>query len=144
MNRHQDIYNTVLSTEVMLPAFDAFIPKIESEMQRQLNRWPTKDFATWENREQEKIRNFIQSRPAYTMQYFDDFFELGGIYELQLSSNQPDATSFDLNSLVNLTTDFRGKYFKNIPILLTAKTTSSEAYFSHSIQFKLTLRKIRT
>ncbi len=129
-NRHQDLYNTVLSTEEMLPAFDGFIPKIETEMQRHFKRWSTNNFTNWQKEEQTKIRNFISNRPAYTMQYFDDYFELGGLYELVLDSNQPDVTNFELNSLKNLSTNFKGKYFKNIPIVLTANTTGN-LYFSH-------------
>lgn len=129
-NRHQDLFNTVLDQETMLPKFDTFINKIEREMPLHFERWPSNNFPNWENKEQEKIRTFIRGRATYATQYFDDFFELGGTYDLQLDSNYPDLTTFELNSLEKIANDFVGIYFKAIPITVTANKIDA-AYFNH-------------
>jgi len=129
-NRHQDLFNTVLGTATMLNAFDTFITEIETEMPAHFDRWPSNNFSNWENKEQEKIRNFINERAFYSTQHFNDFFELGGTYELELDTNYPDLVTFELNSLKNISTGFKGNYFKTIPISLTAKRMN-HLYFSH-------------
>ncbi len=129
-NRHQDLFNTVLGTTTMLNAFDTFITEIEREMPAHFDRWPSNNFSNWENKEQEKIRNFINERAFYSTQHFNDFFELGGIYNLELTANYPDLVTFELNSLKDIPTGFRGSYFKTIPISLAAKRIDN-LYFNH-------------
>ena len=130
LNRHQDLYNSVLSPAKMGPAFEAFATSIEPEMAAHLERWPTKTFERWQTTELTKIKDFIQERPPYSMQYFDEFFELNGLYPITISSNMSMAGTIDLNSLKTISTDFEGQYFKSIPITVEAKPLPNY-YFSH-------------
>ncbi len=129
-NRHQDLFNTVLDKESMLPKFNTFINKIEMEMPLHFERWPSNNFLNWETKEQDKIRAFIRERAAYSTQYFDDYFELGGTYDLQLQSNYPDLTTFKLNSLAVVPNEFEGTYFKTIPVTVTANKIDA-AHFNY-------------
>ena len=129
LNRHQDLYNTLFSKKTMLPAFEIFTITIDAEMGNHLERWPTIDIGQWHNIELEKIKTFIKDRPAYSMQYFDSFFDLNGLYSISISSNI-STSKFDLNSLRDLSDNFKGQYFKKIPITVAAKPIPNY-YFSH-------------
>ncbi len=129
-NRHQDIYNTTLHPEIMLPAFNEFVFRVEDEMPHHFDQWPSATFENWENVEIENIRNFIKERPAYAMQYMDDFFDLGGLVNLKIDQNITEAGIIHLNSLDNIDIDKNWIYFKHVPILLEAKPLPGY-YFNH-------------
>lgn len=128
LNRHQDLFNTVLSSDQMLPAFQEFIKEITSEIALQLDRWPTNTFENWQTKEQGKIIEFIENRALFSMQHYDEYFQLGGIYELTLKGDNNDLVSFDLNSLTQLSTGFQGKYFKKVPITISAKEMNDKHF----------------
>ncbi len=129
-NRHQDIYNTYFDPSEMLPVFNAFVETIDSEMPNHFDRWPSASYENWENVEQEKIVNFINNRPAFAMQYMDEFFELGGINNIQISQNLEDAGTIRLNSLENISLNRSWKYFKGVAIHLEAEAFTGY-YFRH-------------
>ena len=130
LNRHQDLYNTDFSTDSLLQAFYQFTDTIRPEINRQLERWPTNTMEEWETKEILKITTFIKERPDYSTYYFDDFFDLGGTYNLEVSIDNIENGTIHLNSLKDIKPNFKGDYFKQIPITLTAISKPGK-YFRH-------------
>ncbi len=130
INRHQDLYNTVWHPDNFTNSFDSFISSIEKEMESHLIKWPTTDIETWRDVELEKIRSFINERPSYSMQYFEEYFNLNGTYNLTITSNLPEAGRITLNSLNDIPMEFNGIYFKEVPIRIISESNPN-FYFSH-------------
>lgn len=130
MNRHQDLFNTVMSSDSMLFALETYVNQIDSEMMRHFNRWPDLTYEDWKSQEIKKIEEFMQDRPFFAAKYMDEFFDLGGIYNLTINEDIAGAATYKLNSLANLNAGFSGAYFKNIPISLSLSPRPS-LFFKH-------------
>ena len=76
-------------------------------------------FSQWEN-EVNIIRDFANNRIGFLTQYFRNYFGISGMFNLNLSINNPDAGSIQLNSLTINESSCQGEYFDFIPVSLTA------------------------
>ena len=130
LNRHQDLYNTDFSGDSIIVALDAFTDTISSEMMLHLERWPTIDFEQWEGEELDKIKTFVRDRPDYSIQFYMDFFEVTGTFNLTVTSENHDFGDIYLNSLDALRSDFQGIYYDNIPITVTSVPIEGK-FFRH-------------
>lgn len=123
LNRHQDLLNTVLSTESLQASFADFEAKVDGEMMQHLAQWPTLTYDDWKTVQLQRIKDYMADRPTFSMQHFETNFLLDGIYNLSLTSNQSDA-SFELNSLRDVALGFEGRYFFDIPIRIKSVQVS--------------------
>jgi len=128
LNRHQDIFNTILKADHFESALDELINRLRPEMSQHFSRWPDRDFETWEDVRIEKIREYIMNRPKMARQFLSSYFSLDEYYELQIIDSEHG--NIKLNSLDTLDQAFIGHYFCDIPIDLTARADDGY-YFSH-------------
>ncbi len=76
IRRYALYINTYFNPERLLPIYDAMIAEIESEMPRQLDRWPRPaNYASWEDHV-DMLRQIIIEKPEIEKNHLREFFGL--------------------------------------------------------------------
>jgi hypothetical protein len=76
-------------------------------------------YGDWQN-ELDKIIDFTDNRISSLAGYYRSYFGINGMFNLNLSINNTEAGSVQLNSLTIDTASWQGEYFDFIPVSLTA------------------------
>ncbi|MBP1670281.1 MAG: hypothetical protein H6Q21_2647, partial [Bacteroidetes bacterium] len=97
---------------------DSLKQNITKEMQYHVNRWGG-SMSNWQS-EIEVARNWSVQRPAYMMQYLQDYFSLGTPYDVKITSDSHRKTFVSVNEIPIHDTLFEGKYFSNREIRIKA------------------------
>jgi len=118
INRFADLLNTnFLPTEV-----STVISKIKSviapEIGRHLQRWEL-DASGWYNKVAQ-LDAYATQRQGYMRVYLIQHFNLSGMVQVEINNLNPGTGSVRLNSISLEQESWRGAYFKNIPIQLSA------------------------
>ncbi len=119
INRFADHLNTIFSTQNVLFKIDSIKNKLNYEMPFHVDRWKSNNLKRWE-RNVTILKNFATYRPAYVRKHLMEKFNLNDTIEVRITGIDNNKGKITLNSL-HLKSDFRGYYFKNIPIKITAK-----------------------
>ena len=128
LNRHQDIFNTILEPNFLESALDELVDKLRPEMESHFDQWSDNDFENWESQRVEKIRNYISKRPEYSRNFLLDYFNLPNAFELTIPATENGQVN--LNSLLGITDDFSGFYFCGNNIKLSV-IPDAGYFFSH-------------
>ena len=76
-------------------------------------------YGEWQN-EVNIIKEFAENRITPLAGHFRSYFGINGMFNLNLSINNTEAGSVQLNSLTIDTASWQGEYFDFIPVSLTA------------------------
>ena len=76
-------------------------------------------YSDW-NGQVDIIRDFANNRQSFLVQHFRSYFGIPGMFNLNISINNTEAGSVQLNSLTIDSSNWQGEYFDFIPVKLTA------------------------
>src|SRR5690606_36366320 len=92
---------------------------IKPEIPDNFKRWGTPGPSTWET-SVEAMKTFAHYRPQYMRNHINQQFINAGIYDLKISVIPVEAGNVKLNTIEVGGDLWQGKYFKNVPVSLTA------------------------
>ena len=126
INRFADLLNTTLSVSAATEKLDEHIAAYQPGVSEHFSRWPPS--FNWTN-EVERIRGYLQARPAAVRGHIANKFGLTGMVNLTVSVTNTNQGFVSVNSLkiesstagvgTNIA-NWSGTYFKGIPVALQA------------------------
>jgi hypothetical protein len=118
VNRFADLMNSTFLSEQVNKAIDEKRDMISYEITSHLQRWNAGTQATWLNNV-EVMKTFASARPGYVFGHISKKF---GFQPQEIITVNSDATAgtIQLNSLNLNSFPWKGAYFPNVPITLTA------------------------
>lgn len=133
INQFADEFNGRFKASNVVAHVDSVANTVSPEITQHFAHWSNWDnrsdhwknqnmlstFSQWEN-EINIIRDFANNRIGFLAQYFRNYFGISGMFNLNVSINNPDAGSIQLNSLTINESSWQGEYFDFIPVSLTA------------------------
>ncbi|MDO8953188.1 MAG: CotH kinase family protein [Draconibacterium sp.] len=120
INRFADMLNTTFVGSSVVSKIDSMAAIIQPEIQRHNSRWGTPSQGGWQNAVQ-TMRNFALNRVPYVQNHINQQFVKAGIFEVTISNFPVAAGSIKLNTIEIAGEAWKGKYFENVPVSLTAK-----------------------
>jgi hypothetical protein len=112
--------NTTFVGALVVNKIDSIAAIIQPEIQRHYNRWGAPSPVGWQNSVQ-TMRNFAMNRISYVQSHINQQFIRAGIFEVTISNFPSAAGSIKLNTIEVAGDSWKGKYFENVPVTLTAK-----------------------
>ncbi|WP_313384629.1 CotH kinase family protein [Chishuiella sp.] len=129
INRFADLMNSIYKPEYVINLIDLMQNNLRQEMPKNISRWNLiTSMDEWE-RNVELMRQFARLRPDIQKTQLNDYFKLGGNYELNVITNNKSLGFVKVNSIeINNTTigidddyqSWKGDYFINNPVILEA------------------------
>ena len=120
INRFADMMNTTFVGTSVVSKIDSISAILQPEIQRHSNRWGAPSLGGWQNSVQ-VMRNFALNRVPYMQNHINQQFVHAGTFEVTLSNSPSIAGSIKINTIEVSGDSWKGKYFENVPISLTAK-----------------------
>ncbi|MCK9426186.1 MAG: CotH kinase family protein [Ignavibacteriaceae bacterium] len=114
------LLNTTFSPDSTLLLLNKIQDEIAPEITRHTTKWKNTMQYNWTSNIS-RIRTFISLREAYMRLHLISKFQLGGLSNLTLTVNDSLGGRVSLQSYTIAKTSFTGKYFKTVPIKLSAK-----------------------
>ena len=129
IQRLASMTNTIFHPDRVGTIFDSLLAMVEPEMERHISRWgmPYRPSYDWDVGY--TMPRFTQTRPDSIRLFTMWRFGISGLYDLEASVSDPAHGKIRAAG-IDLPPDFTGKYFRNIPLRLTAIPASGYA-FSH-------------
>ena len=133
INHFADEMNTRFKADNVRNHVNSIANSVSSEISRHYAHWSTWNnlspywqtrnmnltYSDWQN-EVDKILDFTDNRIPSLAGHFRSYFGINGMFNLNLSINNTDAGSIQLNSLTIESANWQGEYFDFIPVSLTA------------------------
>ena len=133
INHFADEMNTRFKADNVRNHVNSIANSVSSEISRHYSHWSNwnnrspywqnqfmlSSYWEWQN-EVDKILDFTDNRIPYLAEHFRSYFGINGMFNLNLSINNTDAGSIQLNSLTIESANWQGEYFDFIPVSLTA------------------------
>lgn len=126
VNRLADEMNSRLQPDHIHQLVDSLAAIIAPELPRHFARY-NRDFAGWQPR-LDRIKDYASRRPAAMKQHLLEVFALPAFHTLHLTNPEPAAGYVQLNSLTLTAADWRGDYFEDVPVHLTAVARPGYAF----------------
>ena len=133
INQFADEMNTRFKADNVRTHVNSIANSVRSEISRHFAHWSNEDNRSpyWQNQymlssdgewqnEVNKILEFTDNRIPLLANHFRNYFEINGMYNLNISINNTEAGSVQLNSLTIDSSNWQGEYFDFIPVTLTA------------------------
>lgn len=127
-NRHQDLFNTLMSEENFAKELNDMVEILDPEMPRQFQKY-VGTYDDWVNYYIARMHLYIEERPSYARLFMDQYFDLGGEANISISSSHPDVTYITLNTLDSIDLPFEGYYFQDVPIDLSTNALDATLIF---------------
>lgn len=127
INRFADLLNTVFSSENAVSTVEQMSALYENEMEEHIKRWGYPiSYSAWESYVN-TMKTFADERPQHLIEQLTEQFDLNGMSDIKLISNQEQGyirvNRLDVNDqYVDLLRDgsWIGKYFNGVPVKLKA------------------------
>ncbi|MBV5315231.1 MAG: CotH kinase family protein [Prolixibacteraceae bacterium] len=119
VNRFADMLNTTFVAESVVKRIDSIAAIIKPEIKQHYQKWKTPSPEEWEKAVQ-TMRFFAQKRVYHVQNHINQQLKLGGIHEVTISNLPISSGYILLNSIEVSGNNWKGKYFENVPIMLTA------------------------
>lgn len=133
INHFADEMNTRFKADAVRNHINSVANSVSSEITRHFAHWSNWDnrspywrnqgmlssYGEWQS-EVDKILDFTDNRIPSLAGHFRSYFGINGMFNLNLSINNTDAGSIQLNSLTIESANWQGEYFDFIPVSLTA------------------------
>ena len=116
INRIADLLNTTLSSDSMKSIIDSLVQHILTEMPAEVAKW-NNTMTKW-NENVNSMRTFAEQKPAIVRQQMQNYFSLPG--QATLFANISGNGKIIVNTITINKSQWAGKYFKNIPVTITA------------------------
>ena len=120
INRFADMLNTTFVGSSVVNHIDSMAAIIQPEIQRNYNKWSSPGMIGWQNAVQ-TMKNFAMNRVPYVQNHINQQFVHAGTFEVTLSNSPSNAGNIKINTIEVSGDSWKGKYFENVPISLTAK-----------------------
>jgi hypothetical protein len=117
-NQYADRINRNFSPERVLFVHDSILKIYLSEMPYHLARWNLTT-SNWNNHNS-IVKSFASSRPDYARSHLRSELGLGELLQVKVDINEPGIGKVKINSIIPYKFPFEGKYFRDLPIKLTA------------------------
>ena len=117
INRFADYLNSTFKPEHTIPMLDSLADLFAPAVQSQQLRWKG-SIPEWA-KNIEIFKDFLNRRPQNIFQHIVKEFKLEGTEELKIKSNIADACYFKINSLKIDAQEWKGTYFKGIPVTVS-------------------------
>lgn len=121
INRFADMMNTTFEPNSVVNHIDSIAKIIEPEIQNNAKRWGNPSVIQWQNNVQ-IMRDFARYRVDHTRNHIKQKFSLPNIHDVLVSVLPSTGGTVLLNTIKIQHSFFRGKYFENVPIKLTASS----------------------
>ncbi len=119
VTRFCDYLNDNLSPQKAMPVFENIAKTLQPDVHFELEKWGV-DSSYYAIRV-EGIRNFIRKRPEIIRNYFREELHLGETHTIELQVQPTGGGNIQINSVLAENFSWRGKYFQDFPVTLTAK-----------------------
>ncbi len=120
LNRYADMLNTTFVPERVIAQIDSIAAIIRPEITRNNQKWNNLPLMSWEYHV-DKMRIFARNRVQNVQTHLNERFVKAGIYEITLANSPSLAGTINLNTINVPGEMWKGKYFENVPVTLTAK-----------------------
>jgi hypothetical protein len=117
-NQYADRINRNFSSERALFVHDSILKIYLPEMPYHLAMWNL-TLSNWNNHNS-IVRSFASSRPDYARNHLRSELGLGELLQVKVDINEPGIGKVKINSIIPYKFPFEGKYFRDLPIKLTA------------------------
>jgi hypothetical protein len=117
INRVADLLNTTFSSESVKSIIDSLVANIAADIPDDVSRW-NNTVPEWEENV-EALRDFTENRPSTVRQQLLDYFLLTGLADLTIGTER-GAGTVKVNTVFISKFPWTGKYFKDVPVTLTA------------------------
>lgn len=129
--RYFDLLNTAFQQQRVINKINELAKKIDDEIPRHTARWGQEtggmleNYQDWQNN-LENLKIFAKERPQYVVQHIIDYFQLAGIYQLELKTTGNCQGQISINSLnpINEMLPWIAKYPINYPLNLEVESTN--------------------
>ena len=123
INCFADLSNSIFNSANVVNKINSMYAVIAPEISRHSNRWNQFTYNEWLNNVQ-VLRTFASNRLNYMRAHFIQYFNLGGIAQVNLSISDTSMGYIRINSLDINTPSWNGNYFLGIPINISAQPKS--------------------
>lgn len=120
VNRFADMLNTTFVAENVIAKIDSIAELIQPEIARNYERWNNPNPIRFQNAVQ-TMRVFGENRVEYVQSHINQELVHAGIFEVTVSNSPSEGGAIKLNTIEIPGESWKGKYFQNVPINLTAK-----------------------
>lgn len=117
INRTADLLNTIFLSENSISTLDSLANKLDSEIPREIDRWTSTTYDTWQSRVQ-NLRTFLTNRPATVRNQILTYFSLNSTQEITLAVEGQGY--IQINTIKPASYPWSGIYFEGVEIELTA------------------------
>jgi len=125
-NQASDYLNTVLSVDHALGVLDGMHARIEPVIPEQYALWCGASASSWYS-SVDYARDFVQARPAAYWNHVNRGLGLDGTVDLALDTEPAGAGDFHLTA-VSVAAPFSGRFWKGLPVSLTASPADGWAF----------------
>ena len=131
LNQFADDFNGRFSPTNTINAIASYVIDIESEMQKHFDRWREENppLTPWINRVS-VIETFAENRIPALRNHILHYFNLSGIFDLNIEVNEENRGRISVNSLLLPQEQWKGSYFDGVPVTVTAMPNDGYR-FSH-------------
>ncbi|MBN1927038.1 MAG: lamin tail domain-containing protein, partial [Prolixibacteraceae bacterium] len=118
VTRISDCLNTNLNPGYVLPMIDSIVSLMDAEMYYHQNQWG-QSYNYWEG-EIERLKRWVEDRNNQLRGYVRNFFGFNTEKQITVTISDNNAGRVKVNTVIPFEFPFRGKYFSEVPITLTA------------------------
>jgi len=140
INRFADMMNTTFVGSSVVGKIDSIAAILQPEIQRNYDKWGAVSLVGWQNAVQ-TMKNFAMNRAPYVQSHINQQFVRAGIYEVTLSNSPATAGSIKINTIEVSGVSWKGKYFENVPITLTANVYNGYKFHHWEVNGVTSLNK---
>jgi hypothetical protein len=119
INRYADYANSIFNADTVIKTIQKLKSIIEPEMPAHIQKWGSFTILNW-NENVRQLEEFANKRNAFMNSHFVQKFKLSGISDITLNTSPSNAGKIILNTLSVNKYPWKGTYFQNIPIKITA------------------------
>ncbi|MCF8357297.1 MAG: CotH kinase family protein [Prolixibacteraceae bacterium] len=118
VTRISDCLNTNLNPAYVIPMIDSIVSLMDAEMHYHQNLWG-QSHNYWES-EIERLKRWVEDRNNQLRGYVRNFFGFNTEKQITVTLSDNNAGRVKVNTVIPFEFPFRGKYFSEVPITLTA------------------------
>ncbi len=119
VRRFCDYLNDDLSPQKAMPVYEKIVQTLQPDLHFELKKWRVD--SSYLAIRVAGIRNFIRKRPEIIHKYFQEELHLGDTQTIELRVTPNGGGEIEINSILASEFPWRGKYFQDFPVTLTAK-----------------------
>lgn len=119
INRFADMMNTTFVGSAVVSHIDSMANILRPEIPRHYSKWNIPSLNSWESAVQ-TMKTFAINRVNHVQAHINQQFVHAGIFEVTLSNSPAAAGYIKLNTIEVAGDLWKGKYFENVPVSLTA------------------------